>query len=61
MASDLTWEECNEWLSELMDHYDDMDAWEQGFMDNLVEYEDQGKLYSESQKDKIEEMHDKYC
>ena len=48
-------------LSELMDEQHRMTEWEFNFVDDLAEYEDAGRLYSELQKDKIEELHERYC
>lgn len=56
-----TTNEYYEMVSELVDHLDDMNDWEYDFVNNLAEYEEQGRLFTTVQKAKIDELYTRYC
>lgn len=51
-------EMVNELAVEIEDH--DFTDWERGFIESVADYPDQGRLFSDAQKETIQKLHNQY-
>lgn len=48
-------------VNELYDHVDDMAPKDNGFIEDVAGYEEQGRMFSKAQADWIEDLYRKFC